>query len=162
MAIKFKIKKWLIITLIVSVFSFFFGCSTERKMSDIPEYESKECYYGEGFQDYTDYCKYFYNSDSIKQFEYHDKFNIVTDSDIENIRSYFRDFEEFVKNQSYYDQYDFDCETQIKKDDYFYVFTKEGEKRENRNDIVYGKFQYYDVYYVDVENCVLYFIHSSM
>jgi len=35
-------------------------------MSGMPEYLDKECYYGEGFQDYADYCKYFYAADTIK------------------------------------------------------------------------------------------------
>ena len=48
------------------------GCN--GKMTGMPKYESKEEYFGEGFQDYTDYCKYYYSESKIKEFETHSKF----------------------------------------------------------------------------------------
>ena len=127
-----------------------FGCSS-GKMSGMPKYDKKECYYGDGAQDYTDYCKYFYNKDTIKQFENNTKFKKVSDSDLENIHSYFQDFKECIKEMEVYKNFDFDYKRQVKEDDYFYIVSKDG----------YDKFGYYDVYYVDMTNFILYFIHTN-
>jgi hypothetical protein len=127
-----------------------FGCN--NKMSGMPKYESKECYYGDGFQDYTDYCKYYYTESTIKNFETSKKFKKVLDSDIEEIKSYFKDFEEWVKSTDYYEKYDFVYQTQVKDGDYFYIYEKPG----------YEKYGNYDLYYVDMDKLILYFIHSNI
>ncbi|MCL2677741.1 MAG: hypothetical protein FWE85_01650, partial [Clostridiales bacterium] len=110
-----------------------------------------ECYYGKGFQDYTDYCKYYYDEETVKEFAAHPKFEIVQDSDLENILSYFENFAEWVRQTDYYGKYDFDPLSQVKTGDYFYIFAKDGQ----------DKFAYYDVYYVDMTTDTLYFIHSN-
>ena len=125
------------------------GCN--GKMTGMPKYESKEEYFGEGFQDYTDYCKYYYSESKIKEFETHSKFKKVSVSDIEEIRSYFENFEEWVKFENYREKYDFD-DSVIKEGDYYYIFEKAG----------YPKYGYYDVYYVDMDQRILYFIHSDI
>lgn len=152
-------KKYHLIVLILSFALLLTGCSTNKKMSGMPQYKTRECYYSEGFQDYTDYCKYFYDETSIREFETHKKFKQVMDSDVQNIKNYFENFDEWVKNQSYYEKYDFDYQLQIKEGDYFYILTKEGTKT---GDVVYGKFDSYDVYYVDMQKCILYYVHSNI
>ena len=145
---------------IISMFLFIIfsllGCSTNNVI--LPKYVSKECHYGQGTQDYTDFCKYYYNNESIKAFEMHNKFKIVNTSDIEDIKSYFENFNDYIKNQSYCNKYDFDYKAQIKENDYFYIVSKEGD---TIGDSVYGKYDSYDVYYVDMEKCILYFIHVN-
>ena len=125
------------------------GCN--GKMSGMPKYETKECYFGKGFQDYTDYCKYFYNESTVNAFKTHLKYKKVMSFDIEEVKSYFEDFEEWVKFEDYYEKYDFDYSTQVKEGDYYYIFEKNG----------YAKYHNYDVYYVDMNNCILYYIHSN-
>lgn len=132
------------------------GCNS-NKLS-LPKYISKESYYSEGIQDYTDYCKYFYDEEGISNFEESDSFTVVEESNIKNIKIYFEHFEECIKEESFSDKYDFNCDTQIKVGDYFHITTKEGV---NIGDSSYGKFDYYDVYYVDMEKRILYFIHSN-
>lgn len=149
-------KKKVIIVVILSMLLSLFGCNANN--ITLPKYLDKECYYGEGFQDYTDFCKYFYNDESIKNFETHNKFKIVKKSDIENIKSYFENFDDRVSHQSYYNKYDFDYQTQVKEGDYFNISTKEGTKI---GESIYDKFDSYDVYYVDMEKCIVYFIHSN-
>lgn len=154
------IKKVVIIFMILFTVLSLFGCNYYKKNHGItlPKYDIEECYWGEGFQDYTDYCKYVYNETSIKKFETHAKFEKVTDSDIENIKSYFEDFGERVKDEKYYDKYDFDFQSQIKTGDYFCIIAKEEiEVVEG----VFDKFYNYNVYYVDMSKCILYFIHSN-
>ena len=136
------------------------GCDYHKLNNDVslPKYDSEECYWGEGVQDYTDFCKYFYDENSVKSFETHNKFKQVTDSDIENIKSYFEDFQRWVEMENYYEKYDFEYQSQIKEGDYYCIVTKEGKKI---GEGVYEKFDSYDVYYVDMSKCVLYFIHSN-
>ena len=143
-------KKAICIVLVVVMALMLMGCN--GKMSGMPRYERKEEYFGEGFQDYTDYCKYYYNESTIKAFETHSKFKKVSNSDIEEIKSYFEFFEEVVKYEDYYEKYDFDASVQVKEGDFYYIFEKAD----------YPKYGYYDVYYVDMNKRILYFVHSNI
>ena len=91
---------------------------------------------------------------TIKKFETHSKFKIVTESDIEVIRGYFEDFELWAEEMYYYKNYDFDYLTQIKEGDYYYIYVDP-----NYNTFEYG---YYDVYYVDMAKQILYFVHVNI
>jgi len=126
------------------------GCNGVE-LSNMPKYDKKECFYGDGAQDYSDYCKYFYNVDSAKEFKESRKYKKVSDSDIEDIKSYFEDFKESIKETNLYSKFDFDFESQVKCGDYFYIVSKDG----------YDKFGYYDIYYLDMSNYTLYYIHSN-
>ncbi len=129
------------------------GCDvTGLEMYGMPRYESKECYYDEeGFRDYTDFCKYYYNETTIKQFETHSKYQKVSKSDMEEIKSYFEVFAERAEIKNYYENYDFDYSIQVKEGDYFYIIEKPDCPK-------YGCF---DVYYVDMTKQILYFIHVN-
>ena len=48
---------------------------------------------------------------------------------------------------------------QINSGDYFYIYTLEGKPI---GQSIYGKYDNYDVYYVDIESCTVYFIHSNI
>ncbi|MGI6247906.1 MAG: hypothetical protein ACOYJX_00675 [Acutalibacteraceae bacterium] len=122
------------------------------KMAGLPKYLDKECYYDEhGFMDADDYCKYYYNEETIKKFEKRSDFKNVTVSDIREIRGYFENFERRIEENKEYYKFDFDYNSQIKEGDYFRIVIKDG----------YQEYGYYDVYYVDVSKCTLYFIRSD-
>lgn len=144
------------IMMILSIILSLFGCSSNKY--NLPKYDKKECFYSNGFQDYTDYCKFYYNFETIKQFESDKRFAKVKDSDIIKLKSFLEDFNENVINQSYYSKYDFDYNTQIKEGDYFCVVTRDNE---DSNNISYNTFDSYEVYYVDMEKNILYFFHSN-
>lgn len=149
-------KKAVITIALLSMLLNFVGCSGNK--ISLPKYVSKESYHSEGIQDYTDYCKYLYDEEKISDFKKNSLFTSVEESDIEDIKNYFQHFEECIKEESFSDKYDFNCDTQIKVGDYFHIITKEGV---NIGDSFYGKFDHYDVYYVDMEKRILYFIHSN-
>lgn len=149
-------KKVVIIISFLSILFNLVGCNSNGPM--LPKYNNKESYHSEGIQDYTDYCKYFYGEEKINDFKNNDSFTIVNESNIDTIKNYFQHFEEIIKEESFSDKYDFNCDKQIKLGDYFCIITKEGV---NIGDSSYGKFDYYDVYYVDMEERILYFIHSN-
>ena len=154
-------KKGLIFLGLLSfILLFLTGCGEKNpKMRDMPKYDTSECYFGEGFQDHTDYCKYFYNENSIKKFETDNRFKTVIPEDIENIKSYFKRVEQFVKEYTaYHEHYDFNL-SQIKEGDYCYIDSKEGQPIGTG---VYEKYDNYNVYYIDMEKQILYFIHNNI
>ncbi len=109
----------------------------------------RKSYYTSGsFRDYTDYCEYYFNSHSVQNYIKNSECKIVTQYDIENIKNYFDNFEEWLKWCDYKDKYTFDKDTQIKEGDYFYIDAPSG----------YGN---YNVYYVDIEKNIVYFIHNN-
>ena len=148
----------LITVFIIFIFASLFLRSFDAKMQGMPKYDKSMCYYSDGFQDYTDYCKYFYNEISIKEFEKHSGFKRVTEQDVENIKSYFENFSNWVVHTEYYNNYDFD-RSNIKINDCYYIKDKEGQPIGKS---AYKKYDSYDVYYVDMENYILYFIHNNI
>ena len=60
------------------------ACSS--KSNEIIEgYSNCEEYYSDGFQDYIDYCKYFYKESEDKKFEENSYYSIVTKENIDDI-----------------------------------------------------------------------------
>lgn len=121
-------------------------------------YIGKEEYFDKnGFQDYTDYCKYYYN-ESNNLFVENDKYSLVKMEDIENIRSYFTDFESWMKEANRDNEYDFN-DSCISEGDYIYIKTKEGK---SIGDSIYKKFDDYSIYFYDVESATLFYIHTNI
>lgn len=128
-------KKVVTIIMLFSILMSLIGCNTNK--IPIPKWISKECYHSKSLQDYTDYCKYFYDEKKINDFKTNKFFELVKESDIENIKSYFLHFEDSVGEESFSNKYDFDYNNQINVGDYFYIITKEGT---SIGDSSYGKF----------------------
>lgn len=131
----------------------------DPRMSGMPEYYHSEIYNSEdNFQDFTDYCKYFYDEKSIKKFKVHENFKKVKAENVNEIQSYFQNFSEWVNYQPFRDKYDFDI-LQIKEGDYCYINDKEETPI---GDGVYEKYDSYNVYYVDMEKQIMYFMHNNI
>ena len=79
------------------------ACSS--KSNEIIEgYSNCEEYYSDGFQDYIDYCKYFYKESEDKKFEENSYYSIVTKENIDDIKSYFDKFPyESMEDSNKYD-----------------------------------------------------------
>jgi len=129
-------------------------------MASLPKCDSSECYYSDGFQDYTDYCKYYYDEqdnilDEVKNSQY---FKIITSDDITEINNCFDNFEGWLKYVDYKDKYDFQRDI-IDTEDYFYIENNEtSEKYAGYSD----KYSAYNVYFFDVQTKTLYFIHNNI
>ena len=67
-------------------------CSACAVQSDIPRgYTQKEEHFDEnGFQDYTDYCKYYYADTSA--IENNKRFQKLTADQVQDIKDYFKNF----------------------------------------------------------------------
>ena len=143
----------------------FAGCSLLKTVKDqlsssnIPDgYTKKEEHWDTwGFQDATDYCKYFY--ENAEPFENDPDFSRVTSGDIENLSEYFDDFQQWVAASGWLEEvYDFNTDC-ITNGDYFLIKTLEGKPI---GDSYYEKFDNYSVYFFDTETCILYYIHNNI
>ncbi len=130
-----------------------YGCSIDP---NIPNgYTGKEEHFDkDGFQDYSDYCKYFYKDATA--FENNPNYHKVTAPDIAVIKGYFDDFKQFMGGDRA-GEYDFDTKC-ITIGDFVLINTKEGVTEGN---IVYQKYDNYNVYYFDTDSNVLYYIHNN-
>lgn len=147
-----------LIVLIIGITIFINGCSSFSDKAILKGYIDKEEYFDkEGFQDYTDYCKYYYE-ESNNLFLESNIYSGVTEYNLENIRSYFTNFESWMDSSDRSDEYDFD-DSCISEGDYIYIKTKEWE---SSGDSKYTKFADYNVYFYDTESATLFYIHSNI
>jgi len=109
-----------------------------------------------GFQDYTDYCVYQYDTISCIDADSHYRF--VTDADIQKITGYFSNFQQWMETEKRLNEYTFD-ESCITVGDYFYIQTKEGQPIGSGR---YGVYDNYSVYFFDKETMTLYYIHNNI
>lgn len=116
-------------------------------------YDSNEYWDTDGFQDHTDYCEYFYDANDDDKFINSNDYSKIDSNNIDNIKNYFKDHEQWVRKG-----YDFNIDV-ITIGDYYHLETKEGQNiTENHS---YGKYDNYSVYLYDIEEHILYFIHTS-
>lgn len=124
------------------------GCSNQPKHI-LEGYISAEEYWDEGFQDYTDYCKYYYDKSDKKVLENDSGYSIITDDTINIIKEYFKYFpKEHMMDET---KYDFDIDI-IEEGDYAYIEDTGNEDDYDEN---------YCVYYYDISENVLYYIHHN-
>ena len=110
------------------------------------------------FQDYTDYCKYYYSKDFDEKFANTKEYRVIKEEDISNITGYFNNFKEVVESTDRIKKYDFDTSI-IGAGDFVYIVTKEGKEIGNSS---YGKYDDYTVYFYDNASHTLYYIHTNI
>lgn len=121
--------------------------------------DKREHFDPEGFQDHTDYCKYFYNT--AEGFEKDERYLPVSEVGAERVKGYFENFAEFLENTERLDEYEYDFDPAcITEDDLVYIVTKEGEPIGRYHH--YGRYDDYDVFFFDRAACVLYYIHTNI
>ncbi len=149
------------ICLLVSMIFWGFLYSHQNSViASLPDYESKEFYTIDGFQDYTDYAKYFYDNITIQDLKSSEYFTMTTANDVEEILLHIDDFEGWVEacGGELEENYDFD-KTIVTEGVFFYIESKDGEPIGQGT---YGKFDNYSVYYFDVDTQILYFFHNNI
>lgn len=121
------------------------ACSSESD-EVLEGYSSCEEYYSDGFQDYIDYCKYFYKESDDDKFEESSYYSIVTQENIDDIKNYFDQF----PYQSMEDSNKYDFETKnINEGDYYCL--KAGSNNDD-----------YSLFLYDVNSHILYYIHCNI
>ena len=144
-----------VLLLITAVFSF---SSCFGKLKYVPDgyIESGEYFDKAGFQDFTDFCYYKYNSaDCFKENKAYTK---IGESDIENVKGYFEHFGSVMEYENRMDEYVFDINS-VSSGDYVRIETKEGKPI---GDLKYEKYDNYSIYFFDVETLTLYYIHTNI
>ena len=116
----------------------------------LPEYSDKVEYCDGGFGDFMEYREYYYTKDKITEFQNNSYFKKSSAENINDIKSYFHNFEQSLNFFEYKNKYNFN-KLNIKTNDYFYIKTKTDNPYNN-----------YDVYYVDTEKCIMYYIHLNI
>ena len=133
------------------------GCSIPKDdvLDSLGKYESKQFFTSGGFQDFTDYAKYCFDSVDFSDNSY---FQIITESSRENLEAHIDDFENWVQAVSDTDadnevvvNYDFDRSV-ISDADYIYIY----------DDPDYPELGNYNVYFFDVETNILYYFHNNI
>ncbi len=146
-------KIYLVIALVIVAFATV-GCSNSEIVGIPDGYIDKEEYFDkDGFQDYTDYAKYMYDSKDVitdnKEYE------IIQYDDVQNIVGYCENFSKWMKIADRLNEYDFDISI-INEGDYFKVETQEGSQAGN------DKYDNYSMYFFDVETLTLYYMHNNI
>ncbi len=150
-----------IFLLLILVVLVLLSCRTnyEKVARSIGEYDKEEFYSCGGFQDYTDYAKYYYSSVNFENNQY---FSKVTLSDIATFNQYVTDFEDWLDshdpNEAIVKKYDLDRSI-IDENDYIYIYDKMGEPI---GEGAYEQFEYYDVYLFDTQASILYYFHQNI
>ena len=120
-------------------------------------YSSNEHFDDEGFQDYTEYCEYYYNKNPIEDLKTR-KYKKVRKKDIAELNKYFKDYSQWIiYRKGYKDWYTFDYNKQIKVNDYYYI-----ENKGSNDSSLIDKFVSYDIYYYDINKSTLYYFHTNI
>lgn len=133
------------------------GCSapTDEVLESLGAYQSHVYYTSGGFQDYTDYAKYVYDSVDFHDNPYFEKLTTESRTDLQK---HLDDFESWIAvyrsgepDNEVALGYDFDSSC-ISEEDYLYI----------DDDSFYPELGCYDVYYFDTEAMTLYYFHNNI
>ena len=137
------------------------ACSySDPVIEDLPAYARKSFYTSGGFQDFTDYAKYNYDSITTEDIESSNYLRAVTVDDVDEILLHIDNFEKWVETVGgeLQENYDFD-KSVVSDGDYFYIKTKAGMPIGQGT---YGKYDSYTVYYFDLDTLILYYFHNNI
>ena len=132
----------------------------DKVMASLGEYEKEEFFTSGGFQDYTDYAKYYYTSVDFENNKY---FKKVKETDFTAIHTHLDDFESWigsigdsVPSNEVVVNYDFDRGI-VDTEDYFYIDSEEHTWDDGSTSLVK-----YNVYLFDTQTQVLYYFHNNI
>ena len=132
----------------------------DKVIASLGEYEKKEFFTSGGFQDYTDYAKYYFNSANATENQY---LNKIQDADFAIINTHLDDFEGWIEtikdsepSSEVVVNYDFDREI-IDTEDYFYIDSEEHTRSDGHTSLVK-----YNIYLFDTQTQVLYYFHNNI
>lgn len=126
------------------------GCEPTQNPNVPKSYYEKEEHFGDGCQDFTHFCVYYYHLD---EFEHNSRYEVIDRADVERVRGYFEAFRKWVQEPIERGEYHFDPSC-INEGDYMRIETK----CEDPADETYEN---YAVYFADRETNTLYYIANS-
>jgi hypothetical protein len=129
-------------------------------VASLGDYETHVYFTSGGFQDFTDYAKYYYRSAEVTENLWLEK---IQETDLPVINKHLDDFEGWIETigRSEPDsevilKYDFDRSV-IDAEDYFYIDSEERTWEDGQTTLVN-----YDVYFFDIQTQILYFFHNNI
>lgn len=132
----------------------------DKVIASLGKYEKEEFFTSGGFQDYTDYAKYYYASVDIENNKYFEK---VKETDFTAINSHLDDFEGWIEtikdgepSNEVVVNYNFDRGI-VDTEDYFYIDSEEHTWEDGSTSLVS-----YNVYLFDTQAQVLYYFHNNI
>lgn len=154
-------RKIVLVFLSVTLLLMLSACAyTDPVIESLPAYKTKSFYTSGGFQDFTDYAKYTFESITMQPLVFSDYFREVNADDVEEILLHIQNFEQWVDTVGgeLKENYDFD-KSVVSEEDYFYIKTKAGQPIGQGT---YDKFDNYTVYYFDLDALTLYYFHNNI
>ena len=158
-----RIKSTAIILSLIILISTLSSCIApeDKVLNSLGECRSCEFYTCGGFQDYTDYAKYYYDPVDFTDNEY---FSVIEQSDIDALNEHLDDFESWIETYREGDasreivvNYDFDRSV-IDHEDYLYIESEKYDPWDDGNMV----FASYDVYFFDTQTNTLYYFHNNI
>ena len=132
----------------------------DKAIASLGEYEKEEFFTSGGFQDYTDYAKYYYTSIDVESNKYFEK---ITEADLTAINTHLDDFEGWIETIRDSDpsnevvvNYDFDRGI-VDTEDYFYIDSEEHTWEDGSTSLTR-----YNIYIFDTQTQVLYYFHNNI
>lgn len=132
----------------------------DKVVASLGEYENHVFFTSGGFQDYTDYAKYYYISAKVAGNKYLEE---IQETDLVAINTHLDDFEKWIEAIKDSDasnevvvNYDFDREI-IDTDDYFYIDSEEHTWSDGYTSLVR-----YNIYFFDTQTQVLFYFHNNI
>ena len=132
----------------------------DKVIVSLGKYEKSEFFTSGGFQDYTDYAKYYFTSADVVESKYMNK---VQETNFAIINTHLDDFEEWIetiKNSEPSSEvvvnYDFNRGI-IDTEDYFYIDSEEHTWSDGHTSLVW-----YNIYLFDTQTQILYYFHNNI
>ena len=132
----------------------------DKVIASLGEYEKNEFCTSGGFQDYTDYAKYYFTSANVVENKY---LNKIQETDFAIINTHLDDFEGWIETIKDSEpscevvvNYDFDREI-IDVEDYIYIKSEERTWSDGFTTLVN-----YNIYFFDTQTQVLYYFHNNI
>lgn len=132
----------------------------DKVIASLGKYEKHEFFSSGGFQDYTDYAKYYYTTAKVADNKYLKK---IQETDLDIINTHLDDFEGWIETIKRTDasnevvvNYDFDRGI-IDAEDYFYIDSEEHTWDDGHTSLVK-----YNIYLFDTQTQVLYYFHNNI
>ena len=157
-----KIRNCVFLALVFILFLTLTSCGYpgDNVRYSIGKYRDFEWYSSGGFQDYTDYGKFYYDSVDFTQNAYFQK---IDASHIPILEEHLDDFENWVdlyrkddSCQELVDHYDFD-RSLIDWEDYLYIESERHTWRDGHTSLVN-----YNIHFFDTQTNTLYYFHSNI
>lgn len=156
---KNKVASILHISLLMMVLS---ACNTvtNKVVNSLGNFKKYEYYSEGGFQDYTDYAKYYFDSVDFTSNKY---FKSIQPTDLMLLNEHLDDFENWIEYYKREDalsklviHYDFNRSC-IDDNDYLYICSQKYDLDNGKTEIVS-----YDVYFYDCQTNILFYFHNNI